>query len=272
MGLIVVGVIGVVALGAGMALAWFVSRGAERRGKAVAMVGGFVFAMLAAIVPLEQILAFGLQPVPIVALLVAALAAAALFFLTGREVKWGGTRVLALFGIGLMCMMLMLMFAIGMESLGDYPIQAARFAQKEGFAVLLPGWLPAMGDVEGFNKGPPGGARISLQYVGLLSLSGAPDDAGVILQYNGGLMICERKKGTGLSLAQLESELPTDVVRTRTTIKGQPALLVEYKDRTKNPLAGEVWALFFETDGVTVNMGGLRKEQLVKVAESLTAR
>jgi len=268
MGLIIVGAIGLVALGGGVALAWFVTTAGEPRAKTVAMVGGFAFAVLAAIVAQALIALLGAEPALLVALPVAILAAAALFFLVGREVKWGWTRVLALVGVALMCMMLT--FALGM-AFGDRlaPMRAERMARAEGFAVLLPGWLPAMQDVEGLTNVPPGGATIGLTWVEEV----AAPDAGVWLGYNG-LDIYERKTGTGLSLTELQSKLPTDAVRTQITVKGQPALLVEYKDKQASwvPAGEAVRALFFETGGVTVNMRGLSREQLVKVAESLTAR
>ncbi len=267
MGLIIVGVIGVVALVGGVVLASFVVRGIERRGKAAAMVGGFAFALIAALVDLVLLAVYGTGPVLIAGMAVALLAVALLFLLVGREGKWRWTRMLALFGVAVMCMLLTF---VGGMVLGDRiaSARAAQIAQAQGFEVLLPGWLPAMHDVEGLINVPPGNATISLTWVEEVS----EPDAGVWLGHNG-LDVCERKTGTGLSLTQLESKLPTDATRTQITIRGQPALLVEYKDEQASILpSGEVRALFSETGGVTVNMTGLSKEQLIKVAESLTTQ
>ena len=80
-----------------------------------------------------------------------------------------------------------------------------------------------MHDVEGLTNVPPGGSTISLTWVEQVPVP----DAGVWLGYNG-LDIYERKTGTGLSLTQLESQLPIDAARTQIIIKGHPVLLVEY--------------------------------------------
>jgi len=201
---------------------------------------------------------------------IAFLAAAVLFFWVGREVKRRWTRLLALVGIAVASVVLITAIEAAAWGSRLATTRAARIAEANGFRVLLPAWLPAMHDVEGLINVPPGDATIGLETVDALP----KPDAGVSLSYNGGaFVINERKTGTGLSLTQLESTLPTDAVRTQVTIRGHPALLVEYKDEAASTLpSGLVRKLFLEADGVSVDMSGLSQEQLVKVAESLTAR
>ena len=262
--IIVVGAMGVVALAGLIALAWFAWRGAEHRGRGALLIGGFAAAVLALFVAIDLVAIFGMEVVWVALAVLLFAAVVALFFFAGREVKWVPTRVLSLVGLGLMCMVLT--FAVGMALGGSIaPMKAQQIAKKQGFVVLLPAWVPATEDVEGLINVPPGGAPLGLEWID----PNEPPDAGVWLGYSG-LDIYQRKTGTGLSLAQLESKIPTDAVKTQVTVQGKPALLAEYVDKNENPNpTGQVRVLVFETGGVTVNMRGLTREQLLKVAESL---
>ena len=177
----IVYIIALAAAGAAASV-YFISRDARRPGRAQALGGGFALLLLTEFVLLLYVMGMFVVIWALVASLIAALLlAAVLFILWAREVRWRWAHLPVLAGLVVSCAVLSL--GIGMAFLGPSItlMRATQIAEANGFRVLLPGWLPAMKNVEGLINVPPGDAPIMLTWVEAL----AEPDAGVWLGYNG---------------------------------------------------------------------------------------
>ena len=262
-----------VALGIGIALAFYVGQGSERRTRTTWLCIALLVASSVGLVLLN--LAMINYEIPagwIVAVVAAGLLVVGLIVLIGRDVKWKPVSLAALAGMLLMVLLMYVplgMFGVGHElTLPIVMNRAEQIGAANGFTPLI---------------APDDEIRYDYGY-SVDPLEGSPGGLGI--EYlssarRGMTYVVQERKGTGASVADLEDmvaeganplggedgEIPERATVIKKTVQGKPAVAVVYTFQppgaNKESASGKggdtkVFAkavLVFELDGVDVRMG-----------------